>query len=197
MTKAHPFVGRKKELIRLHAIYATPQGTLVVIRGRRRIGKSRLIIESSKEHHLIRFSGLPPEKNITAQTQREHFAIQLQQQLHGAKLAADDWSNLLHHLATQNYAKPTIILLDEISWMAHKDISFLGKLKTIWDTMFSKNPELILILCGSISTWIDKNILSNTAFVGRISLNLTLRELSLGDANDLLVARGFHGSAYT
>ena len=195
LTKAHPFVGRKKELIRLHAIYATPQGTLVVIRGRRRIGKSRLIIESSKEHHLIRFSGLPPEKNITAQTQREHFAIQLQQQLHGAKLAADDWSNLLHHLATQNYAKPTIILLDEISWMAKDDPTFLPKLKTVWDEHFSEHPQLTLILCGSVSSWIDKNILNSTGFLGRVSEKITLDELSLKEANQLMSLRGIQCSA--
>ena len=54
------------------------------------------------------------------------------------------------------------ILFDEISWMGSKDPHFLGKLKNAWDQHFKKNPNLILILCGSASSWIEKNILSST-----------------------------------
>ncbi len=48
---------------------------------------------------------------------------------------------------------------------------------------FSKNPHLILVLCGSISSWIEENILSNTGFVGRISIDLILEELPLNVCN--------------
>lgn len=41
---------------------------------------------------------------------------------------------------------------------------------------------MILIVCGSISSWIEKNILSHTGFVGRITLNLKLNELPIHDA---------------
>jgi hypothetical protein len=47
---------------------------------------------------------------------------------------------------------------------------FLGKLKNAWDLEFKKNPKLILVLCGSVSTWIEQNIIKNTGFFGRISL---------------------------
>ena len=40
--------------------------------------------------------------------------------------------------------------------MGSKDFDFLGKLKNAWDLYFSKNPHLILILCGSISSWIEE-----------------------------------------
>lgn len=65
--------------------------------------------------------------------------------------------------------------------MGSKDPDFLGKLKNAWDLYFKKNPKLILIICGSASAWIDKNILSNTAFMGRISSTMTLDELPLSD----------------
>ena len=68
--------------------------------------------------------------------------------------------------------------------MAHKDDTFLGKLKINWDQHFSKNPELIMILCGSVSSWIEKNILSSTGFLGRISLDIVLRELSLSECRN-------------
>ena len=53
--------------------------------------------------------------------------------------------------------------------------------KRSWDTQFKKNDKLILVLCGSASTWIEKNILSSTGFVGRVSRTLTLEELPLRD----------------
>ena len=48
---------------------------------------------------------------------------------------------------------------------------------------FSKNPRLILVLCGSISSWIEENILSSTGFVGRITIDLVLEELPLNICN--------------
>lgn len=48
---------------------------------------------------------------------------------------------------------------------------------------FSKNPELILILCGSISSWIEENILSSSGFVGRITIDLVLEELPINVCN--------------
>ena len=63
------------------------------------------------------------------------------------------------------------------------DKTFLAKLKNSWDLGFKKNPNLILILSGSNSTWIEKNILSDTGFVGRVSYRLTLEELSLYESN--------------
>ena len=57
--------------------------------------------------------------------------------------------------------------------------TFPGELKYAWDNRFSKNPKLIMILCGSVSSWIDKKILKSRGFVGRPSLNLLVPELSM------------------
>ncbi len=67
--------------------------------------------------------------------------------------------------------------------MGGKDPHFLGHLKTAWDMYFSKNPHLIIALCGSVSSWIEKNILSSTGFLGRITLDLVLEELPLDVCN--------------
>lgn len=61
------------------------------------------------------------------------------------------------------------------------DPAFLGKLKNAWDLYLKKNDQLILILCGSVSTWIEKNILNSTGFLGRESLVLTIQEMPLRD----------------
>jgi hypothetical protein len=89
-----------------------------------------------------------------------------------------------------------IVLLDEITWMASGDDTFLAKLQSAWETEFRQNPEMILILCGSVSAWIESNILSSTGYFGRVSIKLTLEELPLYHCNQLMVKLGFNGSSY-
>jgi hypothetical protein len=66
-----------------------------------------------------------------------------------------------------------------MTWLGARDPTFLGKLKSVWDLHFSKNNNLILILSGFLTGWIERNILRSTGFVGRIHLDLTLDELPL------------------
>ncbi len=60
MTSNLPFIGRKKELEQLSRLLDKPTASLVVVKGRRRIGKSRLIQEFGKGMQMFTFSGLPP-----------------------------------------------------------------------------------------------------------------------------------------
>ena len=190
------FVGRQAELEELKQLTTKKSASLVVVQGRRRIGKSRLIEEFAKTYHFFSFSGLPPTENITTQMQRDEFARQLSEQFNIPRLAATDWGELFSFLAKQTQRGRVVILLDEISWMSLGDPSFLGKLKNAWDMQFKKNPQLILTICGSVSSWIEKNILNSTGFVGRVSLVLRLGELKINECNELLEKIGFKGSAY-
>lgn len=49
---------------------------------------------------------------------------------------------------------------------------------------------------GSVSTWIEENILNSTAFFGRINVTITLSPLSIRESSQLLKANGYQGSAY-
>lgn len=178
------FFGRQAELNRLNGFLSKRSASLIVVRGRRRIGKSRLLKEFGKQMKSFFFSGLPPKikKKITSSAQKREFVTQLQQQgIPGVD--PDDWSNLFWHLAQHTREGRVLIVLDEISWMGSKDPDFLGKLKNAWDLHFSNNPQLILVLCGSISSWIEENILSSTGYLGRVSLDLYLQELPLNDCS--------------
>lgn len=188
------FIGRSRELQLLNDLMSKKTSSLVVIKGRRRIGKSRLIEEYAKATTFYQFSGLAPTNGITAQDQRNEFALQLSQQANVPELYVEDWSKLFHLLADKCKSGRVVILFDEITWMAHASPSFLSKLKNAWDMHFKKNPKLILILCGSVSAWIEKNIISSTGYFGRISLDLTLRELRLDDCNQLFKGLGFNRS---
>lgn len=178
-----PFIGRKKELEQLNRLLDKPTASLVVVKGRRRIGKSRLIQEFGKNRKMFTFSGLPPTEKITLKEQLYEFGWQLGKALGQPAFKDDDWNDLFLRLAHHTREGKVLILLDEISWMGSKDPNFLGKLKNAWDLEFKNNPNLILVLCGSVSSWIEKNIISNTGFLGRISLNLTVEELPLPDCN--------------
>ncbi|SRR5579883_218197 len=192
----HAFIGREPELNRLQTLLTKKTASLVVVTGRRRVGKSRLIEQFAKGYLFYSFSALAPAEGMTAQLQRDEFAKGLSTQLGAPPLRADDWSDLFSYLAKQTQKGRVIILFDEISWMAMNDVTFLGKLKNAWDNEFKKNPELILVLCGSVSTWIEKNIISSTGFYGRISLYPTIEELPLSDCNKMLDNMGVKMSAY-
>lgn len=190
------FIGRETELQHLNDLLTKKTASLVVIKGRRRIGKSRLVEEFARDKTFYHFSGLAPVEGITAQHQRDEFAARLNQQTGLPEINTNDWSKLFALLYERAKTGRVIIFLDEITWMAQDDPSFLPKLKNAWDLYYKKNAQLILILCSSISAWIEKNIVSSTGYFGRITQKITLRELPLSQCDALLSAVGFKRSAY-
>jgi len=155
-----PFYGREHELQRLQELAGKKTASLVIIKGRRRIGKSRLAIELARRlpgYGALTFQGLPPTPRLTAEQEREDFAQQINRQLGIPAPRADDWNSLLWSIADRTRTGRHLIVLDEINWLGSKDPTFLGKLKNAWDAEFSQNPRLILILSGSLSGWIERN----------------------------------------
>lgn len=176
------FIGRQKELKKLLDLSKKKSASFIVVRGRRRIGKSRLILEYSKHFDkFYTFEGLAPEVNVTAQDQLKEFSKQMAQQLKLPLAKYDDWSDALWAIGERIKTGKILLFFDEISWMATNEPTFLGKIKYFWDNYLKKNNQLIFIVCGSASAWIEKKILSGTGFVGRISYTLTLEELPLSD----------------
>lgn len=190
------FLGRKQELSRLSRLKRLKKAALVVIKGRRRVGKSTLVQEFAKDKRFISLSGLPPAPGLTQQKQRDEFGDQLCVQLGLPRVSFSTWSDAFRFLGSQIGNEEVVVLFDEISWMGGLDPSFLSSLKTWWDQEGSKKQGLILILCGSISTWIEKNILHSTGFVGRIALVIHLKPLSIKESVCFLRKKGFLGSSY-
>ena len=173
------FIGRQQDLAILNEALSFDKASLIVVRGRRRIGKSRLIREFSKNiDQCYLFSGLAPDQDISANEQREEFVRQMREQRIPSN-ARSDWGDLFYDLAQFTARGRILIVLDEITWMAKGDKTFLAKLKNAWDTHFKQNSQLIFIISGSDSSWIEENILSKTGFFDRISLRIKLTELAL------------------
>jgi uncharacterized protein len=178
------FIGRQLELNQLLELTTKNTASFVLVKGRRRIGKSRLIQEFSKyfdEFHY--FVGLAPDKGTTSADQLNEFSRQISRTFKTSLARYDDWSDALWAVGERVQSRKVLLFFDEISWMGSKDRTFLGKIKNFWDVQLKNNDKLIFIVCGSASSWIEKNILSNTGFVGRISFTLTLEELPLCDCN--------------
>ena len=175
------FFGREEELKALEALWRKRVPSFVTCSGRRRIGKSTLVAEFAARSHarFIEIAGEAPTPKTTNATQLRAFSRQLAEQSDWSGGRISSWFDAFRLRDAQIDDRMTVVLLDEVSWMGGKSASFPGELKTAWDRRFKKHAKLVVVVCGSVSTWIRDNILNNTGFVGRSSLNLFLRELPL------------------
>ena len=183
-----PFYGREDILSRLSEFWKRPHASLLVCRGRRRIGKSTLISRFAflDGARFLSFEGLAPQPKMTNEDQLAAFGRQLAEQTQGEASTPPNWFEAFRRLAAAVPAVArggarVVILLDEISWMGKYDPNFPGELKYAWDKRFHDMPDLVFVICGSVSSWIEENILANAGFLGRISLDLIVPELPLRD----------------
>lgn len=179
------FHGRDLHFIDFQQLLQNKKAKLATCQGRRRIGKSTFITQCADETtHFINISGLAPRPDLDRAAQLENFSQELSRQLNTPKIPLPDWPTAFHYLASiLPKTGSTLLQLDEISWMAIGDPDFPGHLKNTWDQHFSEHSGLILVLCGSVSSWIEKNILNHTGFVGRISWQFHLEPLPLQHCN--------------
>lgn len=122
---------------------------------------------------------------MTNADQLRYFCQRLSRYSGEKELAAINWMEafeVLDQVLSKREKERTVVLLDEISWMGRYDPDFPGYLKDAWDDSLKKHDNLVLVLCGSVSSWIQKNILDSTGFVGRISLEMVLPELSVRES---------------
>ncbi len=179
------FVGREIERAEFRQLFRKKTASLAVCEGRRRIGKSTFVRECAKDaDHFLSFEGLAPRPNIGRREQLDVFAQRLADQTKAPNVALENWPQafqLLASLLPKNGR--TVLLLDEISWMAMGEPDFAGHLKVAWDNLFSAHDRLVLVLCGSVTSWIQENILHQTGFVGRCSWQFRLAPLALPFCN--------------
>lgn len=175
------FFGREEQIEKLNALWRKKTSSFVVIAGRRRIGKSTLVEEFAARSKctFIELVGLAPDKDMDNRRQIDNFCERLAEATRTPEAKADCWPKAFDALeAALRHSGKTIVFLDEISWMGKYDPSFASFLKTAWDTQFSKHDKLIFVVAGSVSAWIGQNIQKSRGFVGRISLDFSLGELT-------------------
>lgn len=191
------FTGRSRELRilgswldKVRTASGGSAGQALVIKGRRRIGKTRLVQEFCAR------SGLP---YVFFQATRGQPAPLARRALfdavagahgmreHGATLgqaaAPEDWVRTLAAVAAALPAdEPVILVLDEVPWLAEADAGFDAALKTAWDMHLSAKPVLLLIL-GSDLAMMDRLTSYEHPFYGRAG-QYTVGPLNPADVQD-------------
>lgn len=154
------FFGRKRELAHLTRWYTAAErggsqpGQCLIIRGRRRVGKSRLIEEFV--HGLDAPSVFFTASNLSAVQELENFTQSVltsdlpEAEAFGA--APTSWDNALRMLAQLLPAdRPSVVVLDEIPYLTRHVEGFEGSLQTVWDRIMSRKPVLLLLVGSDLS----------------------------------------------
>ena len=179
-----PFYGRENILADLGSLWKKKVSSFVTCRGRRRVGKSTLIEKFAERSgaRFIRIEGARPKSKMTNADELAIFAEQLSAATGAEDSPPTNWLNAFLRPDGQiKDSERTVVLLDEVSWMAHYDIRFSTALKIAWDGHFKKHPRLVFVVCGSVSSWILENVIQDGAFYGRRSLDIVVPELPLSE----------------
>ncbi|WP_459548115.1 AAA family ATPase [Nocardia sp. X0981] len=187
------FVGRQNELhtldIRLRRVTESAAGISVAIRGRRQVGKSRLVQEfcdrAARPYvYFTATKGAGPAESLAA------FLLELRESSLVTDPAAipesaGSWADAFRILAGALPSGPAIVVIDELPWLAEQDASFDGVLQTAWDRLLSRRPVLLLLL-GSDLHMMERLTAYDQPFFGRAD-NLTLGPL---DPAEIAAATG-------
>ncbi len=184
------FVGRKNELKLLNDAYRSEKDELVVLYGRRRIGKSSLVkCFAEKKKPYYEFEALEGE---TTHGQINHFLQQLKKQIDDPILNSvrfANWEQVFTYLTEKIIKRKTkvkkILFLDELPWMAAGRIRLVSLLKYYWDNHW-KGKHVMLILCGSVASFMVKKVLHSNALYGRTTIEILLKGFSPEEAAYLL-----------
>jgi AAA+ ATPase superfamily predicted ATPase len=90
-----------------------------------------------------------------------------------------DWVTLLRLLSEHLGRRETWLLLDEFQWLAAGRTALVGALKYAWDNYLCKRNRVHLVICGSVGSFLVRNVLRSRALYGRIDLELPLMPLAL------------------
>jgi hypothetical protein len=187
------FVGRAVELAlldkRLARVTGSGAGLAVAIRGRRQVGKSRLIQEfcdrkAAPYMFYTATKGASPIEAVTAfLAELRASGLARDRDLVPAE-ATGGWPDAFRALAAVLPDSPVVVVLDELPWLAEQDVLFDGALQTAWDRLLSRRPVLLLLL-GSDLHMMERLTAYDRPFYGRAD-NLLLGPLNPADVGSAL-----------
>lgn len=183
------FAGRKSEITHLTEENWRGHTQLIVIYGRRRVGKTRLVDEAFKKDVVWKFEGL---EGVSLKSQIQNFMSILAQYSQDDSLKTkkvENWNDVFTHLAESLKGKKIVVFLDEFQWLAGMKSYFVSLFKYYWDNYFSKEKKCRFILCGSVSSFIVKKVLYSKALYGRVDTEIHLQPLSLQEIKSFFPER--------
>lgn len=186
-------IGRNKEKQKLDKLIVSNKPEFLVVFGRRRVGKTYLIKNYFKEEFSFYSTGV---KNLNTKDEIRLFFNSLQKYGSQAKKCPKDWFSafaLLEELLESKQVKKVthkrkrVIFLDEIPWMDSPKSNFKAALDFFWNSYASTKEDILLIICGSATSWILDNITSDTGgFYNRITERMQLFPFTLKECEEFL-----------
>ena len=170
------FVGRKDELDKLNQLYKRNEFQMVVIYGRRRIGKTTLINEFVKNKKAIFFSAEEANDVLNLETISNRifdvFNIS-KEQINGFK----SWNDVFSFLGEKSKDEKIILVIDEFPYAARANKSLKSILQNSIDHIL-KDSKLFLILCGSEISFMEEEVLGyKSPLFGRRTAQIKLDSL--------------------
>ena len=164
-------IGRTSERVELQEIYESGRPELVVVYGRRRVGKTFLIREQFNGQFAFYHTGLS-QQEIDATSQKggqlQNFASSLRHYGKTEQKTPTDWltafDDLRSLLEEKMQAAPEqrqVVFIDELPWMDTPRSGFLSALEHFWNGWGAGQTSLMLIVCGSATAWISDHLLHN------------------------------------
>jgi hypothetical protein len=183
-------IGREKEKQVLLNAYNDEYSQFVVVYGRRRVGKTFLVRETFNYKFTFQHSGIA---NASRKVQLEEWAKSLSK--HGLKVdsALKNWYDafsLLDDLIRKSRAKHKVVFLDELPWMDTQGSSFVSALEHFWNAYASARKDVLLIVCGSATSWIvDKIIHNHGGLHNRLNHIINLQQFTLHECEEYAKSR--------
>jgi AAA+ ATPase superfamily predicted ATPase len=173
------FVNRTEELTHLQDRFKSDDAELVVVYGRRRLGKSRLVKQALQD---VEGTVYYQARQKTRTLQLEQFVEAAADTFPGVKRIRDEWEPLFTYLADQD----AIVVLDEFPYLIQQDESLPSVLQALFDHEFDASAATFVLVGSSISMMEEATLLGDSPLYGRSSLKLDVRQLPFTAARAFL-----------
>lgn len=192
-------IGRHIEIQRLNEFYNSGRAEFVAIYGRRRVGKTFLIDSCFQRKYDFYVSGIVEGAMAD---QLYNFNQALKEYGDCGQPSAKTWRdafNALKALLEKKLQKGRILVfIDELPCMDTPRSGFLKAFDSFWNTWASKHPEIMLIVCGSATSWMVENIIdSHGGLHNRISREMHLKPFNLAETEAYFINSGFNWNRLT
>ncbi|MDR1797088.1 MAG: ATP-binding protein [Clostridiales Family XIII bacterium] len=193
-------VGRKQEIAALRSYQESKKPEFVVVYGRRRVGKTFLVKEVFENGFCFYCTGRKNEDEDERPT--EALGKQLSA-FHEALVKyggrgierKDNWFDAFLQLEqlienTKGTGKK-VIFIDEMPWLDTPGSGFLSAFEYFWNSFASSRPDILLIACGSATSWIVKKLFENTGgLFNRVTKRMHLAPFTLAETEAYFEDRG-------
>lgn len=184
-------IGRKDAITILQNAYDSEQSELVVVYGRRRVGKTYLVNEVFGRTFAFHHSGL---KHGSKAQQLKQFRLSLMQQGYDKCPALHDWQDAFFELGNMLARLPAgrkVVFIDEMPWMDTVRSNFMMAFEGFWNGWAAFRKDILLVVCGSATSWIINKVLHNKdGLHNRVSERIRLLPFTLGECEQYAAERG-------